>query len=134
MAAKGRCQRCTGLCCRYFALPIETPTTRQDYDDIRWYLCHKGISVFVEEGEWYLSVSNECRHLSKKDYDCGVYDRRPGICRKYRHDNCDAVQGKYDYALHFTSDRQMDEYIHVKFDNNVTEKRKMMSSVRKRKA
>ncbi|RMF80705.1 MAG: YkgJ family cysteine cluster protein, partial [Planctomycetota bacterium] len=32
------CEHCTGFCCRYIALPIEEPETRQDYDDIRWYL------------------------------------------------------------------------------------------------
>lgn len=134
MAAKGRCRRCAGLCCRYFALPLETPETRDDYDDIRWYLCHKDISVFVEDGDWYLSVSNKCRHLSPESNKCRIYDRRPRICRKYKHENCDAVQGEYDYELHFTSDRQMDEYIRIKFDNNVTEKRKIRNSVKKSKA
>ena len=134
MAAKGQCQRCTGLCCRYFALPIETPETREDYDDIRWYLSHEDISIFVEDGEWYLSVNRKCRHLSEKNQKCLIYDRRPKICRKYRHENCDAVQGEYDYELHFTSDREMDEYIRIKFDNNVTEKRKMMKRAKKSKA
>jgi Fe-S-cluster containining protein len=134
MAAKGRCEKCRGLCCRYFALPIETPTTRDDYDDIRWYLCHEDISIFVEKGDWYLSVNNKCRHLSEKGFRCGIYDRRPKICRKYRHESCDAVVGEYDYELHFTNDREMEEYIRVKFDNNVTEKRRMVKSVRKSKA
>ena len=35
------CTKCTGLCCRYFALPIDTPEEWDDYDDIRWYLCHE---------------------------------------------------------------------------------------------
>ena len=134
MAAKGQCEKCRGLCCRYFALPIETPETREDYDDIRWYLSHEDISIFVEDGDWYLSVSRKCRHLSEKNHTCLIYDRRPKICRKYRHANCDAVLGEYDYELHFTSDREMDEYIRIKFDNNVTEKRKMVRSVRKSKA
>jgi len=134
MAAKGQCEKCTGLCCRYFALPIETPKTREDYDDIRWYLCHEDISIFIEDGDWYLSVNGKCRHLSEKNHECLIYDRRPKICRKYRHKNCDAVVGGYDYELHFTSDREMDEYIRIKFDNNVREKRKMMKSARKSKA
>jgi len=40
-------KKCKGLCCRYFAFPIETPEDWDDYDDIRWYLAHKNISVFV---------------------------------------------------------------------------------------
>ena len=32
------CDHCTGRCCRYFSLPIDNPTTWNDYDAIRWYL------------------------------------------------------------------------------------------------
>ena len=122
MAEKSQCHKCTGLCCRYFALPIETPETREDFDDIRWYLCHKDITVFVEDGDWYVNVKNKCRHLSETDYRCDIYDKRPGICRKYKHADCDFVDGEYDYELHFTNDREMAEYIRIKFDNNVIEK------------
>lgn len=45
---KNLCSRCPHLCCRYFAFPIEAPEDWDDYDDIRWYLAHKNISVFVE--------------------------------------------------------------------------------------
>jgi Fe-S-cluster containining protein len=117
MATKGQCDKCTGLCCRYFALPIETPKTKEDYDDIRWYLCHKDITVFVEDGDWYINIKNRCRHLSLKDYHCKIYDKRPRICRQYRHSNCDYVEGEYDYELYFTNDKQMQEYIKKKFGN-----------------
>jgi Fe-S-cluster containining protein len=132
MVKKRQCDKCTGLCCKYFALPIETPKEKGDYDDIKWYLCHEGITVFVEDGDWYLNINNRCRHLSRRDYRCRIYDKRPGICRKYRHADCDFVQGKYDYELHFTSDQDMEEYIKIKFDNNVTEKRKTRKKRRKK--
>src|SRR4030042_2168604 len=133
MAAKGQCETCTGLCCRYFALPIDTPETREDYDDIRWYLCHKNITVFVEDGDWYLNINNKCRHLSGNDHRCRIYNNRPNICRKYRHSDCDFVEGEYDYQLHFVSDRQMQEYIKIKFDNNVIEKQKEKNRLGKKK-
>ena len=132
MTGKSQCDKCMGLCCRYFALPIDTPETKADYDDIRWYLCHEGISVFVEKGDWYISMKNMCRHLSDKDHKCLIYDRRPKICRKYKHVDCDFVEGEYEYELHFTSDREMDEYIRIKFDNNVTEKQKIKKIKRKK--
>ena len=131
---KNQCDKCTGLCCRYFALPIETPETREDYDDIRWYLCHRDITVFVEDGDWYVNVKNKCRHLSETDYRCGIYDRRPTICRKYKHGDCDFVDGEYDYELHFTDDRQMEEYIRIKFDNNVIEKQRAGKTKKGKKA
>lgn len=133
MATKNQCEKCTGLCCRYFALPIETPETRDDFDDIRWYLCHRDVTVFVEDGDWYVSIKNECRHLSKKDHRCTIYEKRPKICRKYKHSDCDFVEGEYDYELHFTSDQDMEEYMKIKFDNNVQEKQKALGASRRKK-
>lgn len=124
MVKDKQCSQCAGLCCRYFALQIDTPQEKDDYDDIRWYLCHKDITVFVEDGDWYLNIKNKCRHLSEKDYHCRIYEKRPKICRQYRHADCDFTEGEYDYELHFTNDKQMEEYIKIKFGNNIIEKRK----------
>ena len=124
MAKKVLCGKCSGLCCRYFALPIETPEDKEDYDDIRWYLCHKDVTVFVEEGDWYININNKCKHLCEKDYHCKIYNKRPKICRGYTTRDCDLTEGEYDYELHFTSDRQMEEYIKIKFSNNIKEKPK----------
>lgn len=122
MVKKSLCDRCTGLCCRYFALPIETPETRGDYDDIRWYLCHEAVSVFVEEGDWYINIQNRCRKLDKGNR-CTLYTQRPRLCRDYSEASCDFVEGEYDYELLFTDDQQMAEYIKIKFDNTREEKR-----------
>jgi Fe-S-cluster containining protein len=113
------CDKCTGLCCRYFALPIETPEDWDDYDDVRWYLCHEDISVFVEEGDWYINVKNKCLNLSEKNYKCGIYDLRPNICRGYKIEDCDYTGSEYDYELHFTSAHQMEEYMKIKFGDDV---------------
>jgi uncharacterized protein len=122
MAKNGQCRKCTGLCCRYFALPLDTPKEKEDFDDIRWYLCHKDVTVFVDDGDWYLNLKNKCRHISEKDHRCRIYETRPKICRKYRYADCDYTDGQYDYELHFTDDKQMQEYIKIKFGNNLTEK------------
>ena len=133
MGKESQCEKCTGLCCRYFALPIDTPEDKGDYDDIRWFLCHKDITVFVEDGDWYININNKCKHLSEKDNRCRIYNKRPRICREYRHADCDFVEGEYDYELHFTNDKQMEEYIKIKFENNVTEKQKAKKKKKKRK-
>ncbi len=131
MTQEQQCGQCTGLCCRYFALPLDTPKEKDDYDDIRWYLCHQGITVFVEDGKWYLNVKNKCRHLSEKDHRCRIYDTRPKICSKYKHADCDFTNGGYDYELHFINDKQMQEYIKIKFGNNITEKQKTKKTRKK---
>ena len=126
------CRTCGGLCCRYFALPIETPEDWDDYDDIRWYLCHEEISVFVEEGEWYLNVKNKCRHLDGQ-YRCENYALRPKICRKYKTDDCDKTGDDYGYELHFTDDRQMEEYMKIKFGEKVFAKLETKKKLKKKK-
>lgn len=106
------CEHCTALCCRYIALPIDTPTDREDLDFIRWYLIHQNVSVFVEDGDWYISFQSTCRHLLP-DNRCGIYDTRPQICRKYTTENCDYHSGDYGWEHHFTCAEHLDEYVRV---------------------
>lgn len=109
------CEHCTGFCCRYIALPIETPTERGEFEDIRWYLLHEGISVFVEGGDWYLNVATNCRHL-QPDFRCGIYETRPRICRDYSTDNCDYHSGDYGWEHHFTCPEHLNDYIVEHFE------------------
>ena len=108
------CEHCTGMCCRYLALPIDTPEDREEFDDVRWYLLHQGVSVFVEDGEWYLYVATDCRHL-QPDYRCGLYETRPRICRKYTTVNCDYHSGEYGWEQHFTCPEHLDEFVREYF-------------------
>ena len=57
------CEFCTAKCCRYFALPLETPTTREDFEYIRWFLLHEHASVFTEEGCLYVCVHTVFKQL-----------------------------------------------------------------------
>jgi len=102
------CSYCTAKCCRYFALPIDTPTSFEDFEHIRWYMLHGPVSIFVEDETWYLMVHADCKHI-QPDYRCGIYETRPQICREYTTDNCeyeeDAVYDKF-----FETPEQMWEY------------------------
>lgn len=82
------CDHCVGKCCRYFSLPIDTPTTWDDYDSIRWYLAHGRTLVYVDKGTWYLVVMTRCKYLSRDDR-CQIYLNRPKICREYTTDECE---------------------------------------------
>lgn len=92
------CEHCTAKCCRYFALPIDTPKTWDDFDSIRWYMTHGRVSLFVDEGTWYLMIHADCRYLLD-DHRCGIYEDRPAICRSYTTDECeydnDALYDKF---------------------------------------
>ena len=102
------CSYCTGKCCRYFALPIDTPQTWADYDHIRWYMMHGRVSMFVEDETWYLMVHADCQHL-QDDYRCGNYEQRPRICRSYTTDNCEYDDGEC-YDKLFETPEQIWEY------------------------
>ncbi len=82
------CDHCTGKCCRYFSFPIETPTTWDDYDAVRWYLAHGQTLVYVEKETWYLVVMTRCKYLTNDDR-CQIYLNRPKICREYTAAECE---------------------------------------------
>ncbi len=103
------CDHCSAKCCKYFALPIDTPKDRQDYDYIRWYLLHEGASVFVDEGIWHLLVHSRCRHL-QSDNRCGIYETRPQICRDYTTDKCE-YEDDWVYEQYFETPEQVEEYM-----------------------
>ncbi|MCP4787266.1 MAG: YkgJ family cysteine cluster protein [Fuerstiella sp.] len=105
------CQHCTGKCCRYFALPLETPKIQDDYDHIRWYMMHGSVSVFVDDGSWYIMVHADCQHL-QPDNMCGAYDTRPGICRSYTTDDCE-YDSDAAYDQLFETPEQIREYAHA---------------------
>ncbi len=103
------CDRCTALCCRYFALEIDEPDSPEEFDDIRWYLAHENVHIFVEDDQWYLSVQTRCQYL-QDDNKCGIYEDRPKICRQYSTDNCDYHTGQYDFQQYFTKPEQLEAY------------------------
>ncbi len=97
------------MCCRYIALPLDEPTDAEAFAECRWFLMHEGVTIFVSDGDWYVSVATPCGHLTE-DGDCDTYETRPDICRKYGADNCDYHGGDYEYKLFFTHPEQLAEY------------------------
>ncbi len=107
-AGKVLCEYCTAKCCRYFALPLDEPDSRNEFDDLRWFMMHGRVSAFVENETWYLMIHADCQHL-RHDNLCNVYDTRPRICRAYKTVNCE-----YDddtcYEKLFETPEQIEEY------------------------
>lgn len=102
------CDHCTGKCCRYFSLPIETPTTWDDYDSVRWYLAHGQTLVYVEKGTWYLVVLTRCQYLDVRNH-CRIYHDRPKICRDYTTEECEYDED-WVFTKVFESPEQIWEY------------------------
>lgn len=103
------CEYCTAKCCRYFALPLETPTTREEFEYIRWFLLHDHATVFTEDGDWYVCVHTVCKHL-QDDHRCGIYETRPQICREYTTKDCE-YEDDWVYDQYFETAEQVEEYM-----------------------
>jgi uncharacterized protein len=107
------CEFCSAKCCRYFALPLDTPKRRSDFDTLRWFLLHQHTSIFVEKKTWYLQVHTVCRELQSNNL-CGVYDTRPKICRGYSTTNCE-YEDDWVYDMFFETPEQLEEYVEARF-------------------
>jgi uncharacterized protein len=102
------CNYCTAKCCRYFALPIETPKTWHDFGFVRWFLLHDRASVFKDGADWFLLVHTPCKHL-RDDNLCGIYDTRPAICRDYTTKDCE-YEDSWVYDHYWETAEQVEEY------------------------
>lgn len=102
------CDHCTAKCCRYFSLAISTPSTWDDYDEIRWYLAHGQTIVYVDKRTWYLLVMTRCKYL-RRDNLCGIYADRPKVCREYTTADCE-YDTDWTFEKVFEAPEQIWEY------------------------
>ena len=100
---------CAGRCCKYYSMPMDTPRSDRDFDDIRWYLMHEDTNVYKYEGTWYLLVNRRCKYL-RPDNLCGIYDTRPAICREYDAVDCEFT-GEVPYELFFADDVALEKWL-----------------------
>lgn len=103
------CDKCDGLCCQYFCFEIDEPDDFEQFDDIRWYICHEGVSVHIDEdGDWYIQIMNRCNNLDDENR-CMIYEDRPIICRNYG-DECEYTGDDYGYQAEFTTPESVMDY------------------------
>ena len=119
-----RCQECGGKCCEYFCFEIDEPDDYEEFEDVRWYLCHEGVTVHIDdEGDWYISLANRCTMLDENN-TCRAYDSRPLICRKYDPETCDFTDEDYDYQAEFNRPEELDAYARKTLGGEVYEQEK----------
>ena len=110
---KSLCGECGAACCRYVALQIDVPTCKRDYDNIRWYLLHRGVRVFVDHaGDWYVEFESECTALAS-GHRCARYEDRPQICREHGEDGsaCEFMPGGEPYKVRFSAIEEFERYL-----------------------
>ncbi len=118
-----QCKKCDALCCKYIGIPLDDPETWGDFDDFTWFLYHEGISIYVDEGEWYMNIESHCKMLDK-DNRCKAYDNRPRICRRHAHHECEFDGRPYDFDMHFHSAAELYEYAKKFMREKYNKKRK----------
>jgi Fe-S-cluster containining protein len=107
------CIACKALCCRHVALPLDTPSCKRDYDNIRWSLMHDNVNILVDhDGDWLVEFVTRCSNL-KGDNTCGRYDARPRVCRTYpgRNDDCEFTGEGDSHKLRFTTAEELERYL-----------------------
>ena len=102
------CDYCGGKCCKYFALGIDEPVDWEDFDRIRWFVCHEHAAIFTEDESWFLLVQTRCRNLDENSR-CTDYENRPNVCREYSTERCE-YDDTWVYDRLFETPQQIQEY------------------------
>jgi Fe-S-cluster containining protein len=106
-----QCAQCLpAKCCRYFSLQIDSPRNKRDYDDLLWMIAHQQVSIYIEKRKWYLMVHTQCRFLDTDTNMCGIYDKRPMMCREHSVKECE-WHGPYDFEEHFKSYEELQRWM-----------------------
>lgn len=118
---------CVGCdhCCRYLSLEIDRPRSKRDFENIRWYLLHKSVSVMVDfEGAWLIQFDTPCEWLV--DGKCSHYALRPEICREYDPADCERYNPSPAEKILLRNEADLDRYL--------TEREARLASRRKSRA
>ncbi|OVE76062.1 hypothetical protein BVX97_02480 [bacterium E08(2017)] len=107
------CEVCGAKCCKYVCMEIDEPSCRSDYDNIRWYLRHRDVHVFIDhEDSWCIEFKAVCDSLDESGR-CQDYDDRPKVCRKHGDvDECDLYHDdKPPYKVNFETCAAFEEWL-----------------------
>jgi len=109
------CAQCTkSLCCRYVTIPIDTPRSMRDFDNLLWKVSHRGVRIYRDVDGWGVQTMNSCDHLLPGG-GCGIYETRPIVCREHSNDDCEFRQEEDESVLEFSSHQELDEYCRAKY-------------------
>ncbi len=108
------CDECGGRCCKYVAIEIDKPTTKTDYDHIRWYLVHENVNVFVDhDNKWHIEFRTPCEFQDENNR-CSIYSKRPKICREHCDEEGSCEFYDTPYSMYFSEAREFEKYLERK--------------------
>jgi len=114
MNNKKTCKDCNGKCCRYIAIEIDAPETKEDFENIKWFVAHKNVNVYIDEDEeWHVEFITPCEFL-REENECKIYDNRPEICKEYEHNEC-TFHNNYEEKHTFKTLKDVEDYMKENF-------------------
>lgn len=102
-------KECGARCCRYITIPIATPVAHDDWDQLRWWLAHEGISASKDEDGWQLVVETRCKNL-RADNACGIYPHHMDTCKEYDPQYCE-YPGPIEVDLELFTESDLAAYL-----------------------
>lgn len=116
VAIDQKCRKCTrSICCNSINQKVPTPRSMADFDHLLWQVSHENINVFKDSDGWFLHIYTRCDHLLPGGV-CGIYERRPFVCRAYDNDYCEFDVSIAEAAeLFFSTYAEFDDYCRRRF-------------------
>ena len=113
---ENKCSFCTrSICCTYVTHAIDTPRSKDDFEQLLWQVSHNHIKIYKDEDGWTLLVEGHCQHL-QIDGGCGIYLTRPQICRDHTNDYCEYDAPSEDgFDLYFQNYDDLLKYCKKRF-------------------
>jgi len=104
------CEECDGKCCKYISVEIDPPKEKIDFEELKWYLCHEKVLVYIdEEGDWIVEFQTPCK-FQDENGRCKIYENRTQICRDYGLEECDENgEGEAEH-IKFKTPEDIDAY------------------------
>ncbi len=111
-----KCSFCPGSkCCTYVTQRIPGPRSKRDFEELLWQVSHRGVEVYKDDDGWFLLFDSPCEHL-QADGRCGIYARRPFVCREYSNDYCEFdAPPEEGFELYFRSYEELLAYCRRRF-------------------
>lgn len=116
ITSENKCSFCKGVkCCHYVTQNFDAPRSKYDFEHMLWQVSHKDVEIYKDDGAWYLMFITQCEHLQDNG-GCGIYDKRPQLCRDYSNDWCeyDEPADKH-WQLYFPDYKSLHKYCKKRF-------------------
>ncbi|MCR4315717.1 MAG: hypothetical protein NUW37_05125 [Planctomycetes bacterium] len=119
---------CRARCCRYITTRIVAPRKHADFDEIRWFLAHRGVKIFISQRKWYLQVQTPCEHLNENNY-CNIWPNHFDVCKDYDPKDCEFTgNGDWDIEAEWTSTAEFDAWREAKRNKPKTPRKKQANN------